>query len=402
MTELRDVSGAFAYGDSLLVGERVRLRGVREDELATLARWEMDAGRSATLMNQVAPPSEAAAKELIAKWSANQDDTIGFAIETLDDPAVLVGHVSIFSIRAKDRHAALGIALGREHIGRGYGTDAMRAIVGYGFRELGLHRIELTVAPFNQAGIRAYEKAGFTEEGPAAGEGAARRALVRRGADGHPGPRVGGPAGPGRGRKCGRIRGMTELVDASSAFGYGDSILVGDRVGLRGVLDDDLATLARWDMDPGRLTTLADRVAPQSEAAARERIAQRCANDGDSLGFAIVKLDGTTELIGMISLAGMRPKSRCATLGIALGRDFLGRGYGSDAMRVIVDYGFRELGLHRIQLGVAPFNQGGIRAYEKAGFSEEGRLRESVLHDGRWYDEILMSVIDREWAARRA
>ncbi len=165
MTEFTDVPSAFAYGDSLLAGERVRLRGVREDEVATLARWEMDAGRSVTLSDRVAPPSEAAAKELIAKWSANDGDTIGFAIETLDDPPVLIGHVFMFSIQGKDRNAALGIALGREHLGRGYGTDAMRVIVGYGFRELGLHRIALSVSPFNEAGIRAYEKAGFTEEG---------------------------------------------------------------------------------------------------------------------------------------------------------------------------------------------------------------------------------------------
>jgi RimJ/RimL family protein N-acetyltransferase len=99
---------------------------------------------------------------------------------------------------------------------------------------------------------------------------------------------------------------------------------------------------------------------------------------------------------------GTRPKDRCATLGIAFGREYIGRGYGTDAMRVIVEYGFREMGLHRIQLGVAPFNPAGIRAYEKAGFVEEGRHRESVLHDGRWYDEVLMSILDHEWAARRS
>jgi len=59
---------------------------------------------------------------------------------------------------------------------------------------------------------------------------------------------------------------------------------------------------------------------------------------------------------------------RCGTLGIALGREYIGRGYGTDATRVIVEYGFREMGLHRIQLSVAPFNPAGIRAYEKAGF----------------------------------
>ena len=113
-------------------------------------------------------------------------------------------------------------------------------------------------------------------------------------------------------------------------------------------------------------------------------------------------LDDPPVLIGNIHLWGARPKDRCATLGIALGREYIGRGYGTDAMRVIVSYGFREMGLHRIQLGVAPFNPAGIRAYEKAGFVEEGRHRESVLHDGRWYDEVLMSILDHEWAARRS
>ena len=96
MTELTDVSSAFGYGDSILTGEQVRLRGVRDDDLPTLAKWEMDPGRMATQSNWVVPPSEAAAKELIAKWSANQKDDVGFAIETLDDPPVLVGHIGLW------------------------------------------------------------------------------------------------------------------------------------------------------------------------------------------------------------------------------------------------------------------------------------------------------------------
>jgi RimJ/RimL family protein N-acetyltransferase len=194
---------------------------------------------------------------------------------------------------------------------------------------------------------------------------------------------------------------MTEFSDASSAFEYGYSLLVGERVRLRGVREDDLPTLARWEMDAGRSVTLTNRVAPMSEAAAKERVAKWSANEDDTLGFAIETLDDPCVLVGHVSIFSIRAKDRNATLGIALGREYLGRGYGSDAMRVIVGYGFRELGLHRIQLGVAPFNPAGIRAYEKAGFVEEGRLRESVLHDGRWYDEVLMSVLDHEWAARR-
>jgi RimJ/RimL family protein N-acetyltransferase len=201
---------------------------------------------------------------------------------------------------------------------------------------------------------------------------------------------------------CGSIGDMTVLTDGPGAFGYGDSILTGERVRLRGVRDDDLPTLADWEMDPGRMVTLSTQVAPPSEAAAKERIAKWSANEKDDLGFAIETLVDPPMLVGNIGLWDMRPKDRCATLVIALGRAYIGRGYGTDAIHVIVGYGFRELGLHRIQLGVAPFNPAGIRAYEKAGFVEEGRFRESVLHDGRWYDEVLMSILDHEWAARRS
>lgn len=194
---------------------------------------------------------------------------------------------------------------------------------------------------------------------------------------------------------------MTELSDASSAFDYGDSILAGQRVRLRGVRDDDLAALAKWEMDPGRMTTMSNWVVPASEATARERVAKWSANDKDDVGFAIETLDDPPVLVGNVGLWGARPKDRCATLGIALGREHVGRGYGTDAVRVLVGYGFREMGLHRIQLVVAPFNPAGIRVYQKVGFVEEGRRRESVLHDGRWYDEVLMSILDREWAARQ-
>jgi RimJ/RimL family protein N-acetyltransferase len=207
--------------------------------------------------------------------------------------------------------------------------------------------------------------------------------------------------GSRRGSAMRQYQHMTELTDVSGAFAYGDSILVGERVRLRGVRDDDLPTLAKWEMDPGRMTTLSGWVVPPSEAAARERIANWSANQKDDVGFAIETLDDPPVLVGNMGLRGARPKDRCATLGIALGREYMGRGYGTDAMRVIVGYGFREMGLHRIQLIVASYNPAGIRAYEKAGFVEEGRYRQAVLHDGRWHDEVLMSILDHEWAASR-
>jgi RimJ/RimL family protein N-acetyltransferase len=194
---------------------------------------------------------------------------------------------------------------------------------------------------------------------------------------------------------------MTVLTDIDSAFAYGDSILVGERVRLRGLREDDVPTLARWEMDPGRMTTGSNIVTPPSEAAAKELIARGCANDKDNFGFVIETLGDPPVLVGWLTLWGARPKDRNATISIALAREYLGRGYGTDAMHVIVDYAFREVGLHRIQLEVESFNTAGIRAYEKAGFVEEGRHRESVWHDGRWYDEVMMSILDHEWSGRR-
>ena len=191
-------------------------------------------------------------------------------------------------------------------------------------------------------------------------------------------------------------------LDVEGAFAYGDSILVGERVRLHGLREEDLPALAGWEMDPGRMPMLSGLVAPPSEAAAKELIANKCANDKDDLGFAIETLDDPPVLVGMIELASARPKDRCATVGIALGREHVGQGYGTDAMRVIVDYAFREIGLHRLQLEVATFNRAGIRAYKKAGFVAEGHRRGSLWHDGRWYDEVMMSILEHEWVARRS
>lgn len=194
---------------------------------------------------------------------------------------------------------------------------------------------------------------------------------------------------------------MTVLTNVETAFAYGESLMVGERVRLRGLREDDLPILARWEMDPARLTTGTNWVLPASEAAAKERMAKWCSNEKDDIGFVIETLDDPSIPVGNVGLWGARPKERSATLGIGLGREHVGRGYGTDATRVMVDYAFREMGLHRIQLVAAEFNAAGIRAYRKAGFVEEGRHRAACWHDGSWYDEVLMSILDHEWAARR-
>ena len=67
----------------------------------------------------------------------------------------------------------------------------------------------------------------------------------------------------------------------------------------------------------------------------------------------------------------------------------------------MIDHAFGTLGLHRIALYVFEFNERAIRAYTRCGFVIEGRSRESIWRDGRWWDELAMSVLESDWRATR-
>ncbi len=90
-------------------------------------------------------------------------------------------------------------------------------------------------------------------------------------------------------------------------------------------------------------------------------------------------------------------------MGIGIGeRDYWGRGYGTDAMQVLLRYAFDELNLHRVSLGVFEYNTRAIRAYEKAGFVVEGRGPQELHRDGRRWDMIFMGILREEWQRARA
>lgn len=86
-------------------------------------------------------------------------------------------------------------------------------------------------------------------------------------------------------------------------------------------------------------------------------------------------------------------------LGITLLPAARGRGLGPDAIRVLLRYAFRDRGLHRVQLEVLADNAPAIAAYRRVGFVEDGRRREAAWVDGRFVDEVVMSVLAHEWDA---
>ena len=89
-----------------------------------------------------------------------------------------------------------------------------------------------------------------------------------------------------------------------------------------------------------------------------------------------------------------------AEVGLFIGdKSCWNKGYGTEVMRLLLRHGFGTLNLNRIFLRVDAANQGGIRAYEKAGFVHEGRFREGTFRDGHYEDMLFMSVLRSEWQA---
>ncbi|GAB4139954.1 MAG: GNAT family protein [Bacteroidia bacterium] len=99
--------------------------------------------------------------------------------------------------------------------------------------------------------------------------------------------------------------------------------------------------------------------------------------------------------IGNIKLGNINWVHRHAELGILIGnKNFWGKGHGTEACRLVVEYAFSTLNLHKVWLAVFSNNPGAYHIYKKLGFVEEGRLRDHVFADGQYFDKILMSVFN--------
>jgi len=184
---------------------------------------------------------------------------------------------------------------------------------------------------------------------------------------------------------------------AADAQRYGSTILEGDRVRFRAVEDEDLPDLVRWWRDPewAVLQQILVRPRPEEPVVEMFRSWSKSERSGD-VGFSVVD-SASGELVGHVTLFGAALPVRAATLAVMIGSEHVGSGYGTDAVRLLTEYGFREMGLNRIEIQVHAFNDRARSAYRKVGYHEEGVRREAVFHDGRFHDEVIMSVLARDW-----
>ncbi|MGG4459703.1 GNAT family N-acetyltransferase [Brevibacillus sp. HB1.1] len=106
----------------------------------------------------------------------------------------------------------------------------------------------------------------------------------------------------------------------------------------------------------------------------------------------------TNRPIGITSLIQIDLKNRNAECIIDIGeKEYWGKGYGREAMKLLLDYAFLEMNLHRVSLRVFSFNEKAIKLYERLGFKQEGVSRQFLFREGKWHDIVHMGILQQEY-----
>lgn len=183
-------------------------------------------------------------------------------------------------------------------------------------------------------------------------------------------------------------------------------MILGQNVRLRPLERDDLPRSAAWLADPEVREGIAlfmplsieDETKWFEEMKKRDRELQILAIDARTPGAASTGSAHGWLHIGSMGLNEIDWRIRAAELGIMIGdKHYWSQGYGTDAVRTLVGFGFNELNLNRIFLRVFDFNRRAVRCYEKVGFVLEGRLRQGHYSRGRYCDLLIMGLLREEW-----
>ena len=169
----------------------------------------------------------------------------------------------------------------------------------------------------------------------------------------------------------------------------------GKLVRLRAYEKSDADALFRWFSDEDVTRWLGPPNFP-SRAHQERFIESTSASSDEAKYFAIETLDG--KLIGDCGLRFIDWKSRKAEFFITIGeKEFWGKGFGSDALRIIIRLAFDKMNLNRLWLSVLVDNPRAVRCYEKCGFVREGLLRQESYVDGKYRDVLMMALLREDY-----
>jgi RimJ/RimL family protein N-acetyltransferase len=171
--------------------------------------------------------------------------------------------------------------------------------------------------------------------------------------------------------------------------------IVGDRIYLRAVDVDDVDNFVTW-LNDEEVRQYLSMTSPFNKTREKEFVDGLYKDDNNIiLGIVLKENDN---LVGNIGLHKISRTHRNAELGIFIGdKSCWSKGYGTEALKLVIKYGFNQLNLHRIYLDVFDFNTRAMRTYEKAGFKKEGIYREHYYRNGKYCDVFFMGILKSEW-----
>ena len=166
----------------------------------------------------------------------------------------------------------------------------------------------------------------------------------------------------------------------------------GEKVYLSPINLDDYETYVKWLNNPV-ITQFLDCNDSLITLSNEQELLPKIANG--EFTYAIIKKEDDT-LLGNVGLTKIDYKNGKASLGIFIGEEEnLSKGYGSEAIKLILNFAFNEIRLHSVYLTVFANNHRAIKAYTKCGFQEFGRRHEAIYHDGKYHDLVYMEIINK-------
>jgi RimJ/RimL family protein N-acetyltransferase len=175
---------------------------------------------------------------------------------------------------------------------------------------------------------------------------------------------------------------------------FREDLFTGDLIRLAAPRPEDGLQLASWAADSTYLTRVDTDLAVPRSPGDFDRPSARAG----SLIELRVRVKADDSLVGFAALLGIEWNNRTGMLAMGIvDRASRRKGYGADALRLLLRYAFEEVNLDRVGLDVISYNDDAIRLYQRAGFVQEGLVRRCVLRGGKHHDRVLMGMLREEW-----
>ena len=169
--------------------------------------------------------------------------------------------------------------------------------------------------------------------------------------------------------------------------------IVGDRIYLspRGASDEEIEKFTEW-MNDFQVTDYINKSEQIMTAIDEKEWLENTARKNENKNFNIIDLN-SNKLIGTIGLEKFNWTSRNAVLGIFIGdKNYRNNGYGTEAIKLLLEFGFKYLNLHSIRLSLLSVNERAHKCYLKCGFKDAGKSREEIFLNGKYYDLSLIHI----------